>query len=50
MKHIHIRWNPATKEWFCTKCGRTSKHIGMEDAHAEIEQYDCEVPAFIDNS
>jgi hypothetical protein len=22
----NIRWNPATQEWFCMKCGRTSDH------------------------
>ena len=45
MKHVTILWNPATQEWFCTKCGRTSDHIRVQDAHAELDQYDCEVPA-----
>jgi hypothetical protein len=44
MKHVSIRWNPATQEWFCTKCGRTSDHISVADAHAELDQYDCEIP------
>lgn len=45
MKHLSIRWNPATQEWFCSKCGRTSGHNSVLDAHAELDQYDCEVPA-----
>src|ERR1700730_14066816 len=47
MKHLNIRWNPAIiiKEWFCTKCGRTSDHISVQDAHVELDQYDCQVPS-----
>jgi hypothetical protein len=45
MKHVTILWNPATEEWFCTKCGRTSDHISEQDARVELEQLDCEVPA-----
>jgi hypothetical protein len=45
MKHPNIRWNPATKEWFCTRCGRTSDHISVQDAHVELNQYECDVPS-----
>jgi hypothetical protein len=44
MKHL-IRWNAATQEWFCTKCLRTAEHTRVEDAHAELDQYDCEIPS-----
>ena len=44
MKHEHIRWNPSTQEWFCTKCGRTSDHIGEHDAHVELDLYECHIP------
>ena len=43
MKHPNILWNPATKEWFCTKCGRTSDHATMEAAHVELNQYECQI-------
>jgi hypothetical protein len=45
MKHLSLKWNPATQEWFCAKCGRTSDHISVQDAQVELDQYDCEVPA-----
>ena len=45
MKHPNIRWNPATTEWFCAKCGRTSDHIRVKDAHSELNQYECDVPS-----
>src|ERR1700687_1661525 len=45
MKHLVIRWNPATQEWFCIKCGRTSDHISEEDAHVELDQHDCQLPS-----
>src|ERR1700736_2903781 len=45
MKHLVIRWNPATQEWFCIKCGRTSDHISEEDARVELDQHDCQVPS-----
>ena len=45
MKHVVIRWNPATKEWFCTKCGRTSDLIKEEDARVELDQHNCQVPS-----
>ncbi len=45
MKHLNIGWNPATKEWFCAKCGRTSDHSNVHDAHKELDQYECQVPS-----
>lgn len=44
MKHEKISWNPATQEWFCTKCGRTSDHSSQNDAYFEIEQFECHIP------
>ena len=41
MKHSHIYWNPATKEWFCTKCGRSSGLASVHDAHEKLDQYEC---------
>jgi hypothetical protein len=43
VKHADIRWNPATGEWFCARCGRTSNHLLEPDAKSELEQYDCEL-------
>ena len=45
MKHLNIRWNPATKGWFCAKCGRTSDHANVHDAHKALDQYECQVPS-----
>jgi hypothetical protein len=45
MKHLNIGWNPATKEWFCAKCGRTSDDANVHDAHKELDQYECQVPS-----
>ena len=45
MKHAVIRWNPATREYFCTTCGRTSDAISDADAQERLEQYDCEIPS-----
>lgn len=44
MKHQHINWNPATQEWLCIKCGRTSDHTREKDARFELEQYECHIP------
>ncbi len=41
MKHLSVRWNPATREWYCTNCGRTSDHTSVQEAHVELDQYDC---------
>jgi hypothetical protein len=45
MKHENLIWNPGTQEWFCTKCGRTSDHTSVHDAHIELDQYECQVPS-----
>ena len=45
MKHLNIGWNPATKEWFCAKCGRTSDRANVHDAHKELDQYECRGPS-----
>jgi hypothetical protein len=29
---------PITQEWFWTKCGLTSDHLTLEDAHGELNQ------------
>lgn len=42
--HKDLRWNPATKEWFCAKCGRTSQQAGKQRACRELERYKCELP------
>jgi len=43
MKHENVRWNAATQEWFCAKCGRTSDHASEQDAHFELEQHECKM-------
>jgi hypothetical protein len=45
VKHLVIRWNPATREHFCTKCGRASTEVAIQDAREKLEQYDCEIPS-----
>jgi len=45
MKHAVIRWNPATREHFCVRCGRTSDAISIADAQERLEKYDCIVPS-----
>jgi hypothetical protein len=45
MKHLVVRWNPATQEHLCQKCGRTSNEAAIEDAQEKLEQYDCEIPS-----
>jgi hypothetical protein len=44
MKHEDIRWNRTNGEWFCAKCGRISQHMVKEDAQAELEEYECNLP------
>ena len=43
--HMNLEWNPATEEWFCTKCGRTSNKISVHDAREELDQHECHVPS-----
>ncbi len=45
MKHAVVRWNPATSEHFCVRCGRTSDAINIADAQERLEKYDCVVPS-----
>jgi hypothetical protein len=45
VKHEELRWNPATSEWFCAKCGRTSDHVTKEDAQVELEHFECNLPS-----
>jgi hypothetical protein len=45
MKHENLIWNPGTREWFCTQCGRTSDHTSLDDAQRELDQYECQVPS-----
>jgi hypothetical protein len=45
MKHDNLRRNPGTREWFCTKCGRTSDQVSANDARRELDQYDCKIPS-----
>src|ERR1700730_5869029 len=45
MKHENLRWNPGTREWFCAKCGRTSDHANVHDAHKALDQCECQVPS-----
>jgi hypothetical protein len=45
MKHQVVSWNPVLEQWFCAKCGQTSDHLRVEDAHEEFEQYDCRPPS-----
>jgi len=38
MKHGELRWNPATLEWYCVRCGRTSDHLAIQAAKIELSQ------------
>ncbi len=42
--HGEIYWNPALREWFCVRCGRTTDHVSQADARVELEQHDCVLP------
>jgi hypothetical protein len=44
MKHLKIIWNPAIKQWFCSKCGRTSDHVSELQARAELDRCECQIP------
>lgn len=43
MKHLSVRWNPATREWYCARCGRTSDYTSVQEANVELDQYDCKL-------
>jgi hypothetical protein len=45
VKHPEIRWNPELEEWFCVKCGRTSDHVGRDDAQVEMEFFERQLPS-----
>ena len=45
MKHRDLRWNPSTREWFCTSCGRTSNVENEHDARTSLNQYECTIPS-----
>jgi hypothetical protein len=45
MKHVNVRWNPVTQQWFCIKCGRTSDQANVDAAFEQLEPYECLVPA-----
>jgi hypothetical protein len=44
MKHSKIVWNFNVRQWFCTKCGRTSDHVAEQEARVELDQFDCQLP------
>src|ERR1700694_5450014 len=45
MKHENLTWNAATRKWFCKRCGRTSDNASVFEAQAELEQFECRLPA-----
>jgi hypothetical protein len=45
MRNAVIRWNPATREYFCALCGRTSDAISDQDARERLERYECQIPS-----
>jgi|SRR5690349_3991539 len=45
MEHKNIVWNPGTKQWFCTTCGRTTEGASLEEARSELDQHKCLVPS-----
>ena len=45
MDHKNIIWNPGTKQWFCTTCGRTTDGANIEEARAELDKHKCIIPS-----
>jgi hypothetical protein len=45
MKHENLLWNAATREWFCTRCGRTSDNASVFEAQSALERYECHLPS-----
>jgi hypothetical protein len=45
MNHEYLLWNAATREWFCTRCGRTSDNTSVFDAQSALERYECQLPS-----
>jgi hypothetical protein len=51
MNHENLLWNAATREWFCTRCGRTSNNASVFEAQSALERYECQLPSIkISNS
>jgi hypothetical protein len=44
IKHPKIVRNLDIEQWFCATCGRTSDHVTEQDARAELDQFDCQLP------
>jgi hypothetical protein len=44
MKHLTIRYNRVTNEWFCIKCGKTSTRPSIDDARLELDRNECLMP------
>jgi hypothetical protein len=44
MGHQQINWNPGNRQWFCTTCGRTFDGASEQEARAELDHFDCQLP------
>ena len=44
-QHLNVVWNPGTREWFCTTCGRTSAHASAQEAQVELDEHECRIPS-----
>ena len=44
-QHLNVVWNPGTREWFCTTCGRTSDHASTQEAQVELDEHECRIPS-----
>jgi hypothetical protein len=45
MKHESVRWNPGTRQWFCSSCGRTSNAVNEEEARLKLDEHECNIPS-----
>jgi hypothetical protein len=45
MNHENLLWNAATREWYCTRCGRTSNNASVFEAQSALELYECRLPS-----
>jgi hypothetical protein len=45
MKHKSVRWNPSTRQWFCSSCGRTSDAVDEQEARLALDEFDCNIPS-----
>ncbi len=41
MRHAKIIWNPSTREWYCTICGRTVDEATERVVRENMAEYDC---------